>query len=213
MVAPYVDNGNIVGGSAAASAALLAELVRELETIGFVCRDRVEPTQDYEMLGLILDGRRRVLRPKPCRTWRLWYALSTLVRRGRATGFQMRIVAGHLVHHLSLCRPALSVMRDIYPFILDHGPREAPFSSALLNELRVIRGLIPIIEGDLGRNSCLTAFCSDSSTHGYALHETRCQVSEMLSVTVWRERWRFVIDHPAQERRVASAGVSPTSRT
>ena len=95
VVAPYVDNGNIVGGSATASAALLAELVRELETIGFVCRDRVEPTQDvYEMLGLILDRRRRVLRPKPSRTWRLWYALSTLVRRGRATGFQMRIVAG-----------------------------------------------------------------------------------------------------------------------
>ena len=114
----------------------------------------------------------------------------------------MCIVAGHLVHHLSLCRPAPSLLRDIYPFILDHGPREAPFSSALPNELRVIRGLIPIIGGDLGRNSCLTAFCSDSSTHGYALHETCCQVSEMLNVTAWRERWRFFVDHPALTRRV-----------
>ena len=94
------------------------------------------------------------------------------------------------------------MLRDIYPLILDHGPREAPVFSALLNELRVIRGFIPIIEGDLGRNSCVTAFCSDSSTHGYALHETPCQVSEMLDVTVWRERWRFVIDHPALTRRV-----------
>ena len=83
VVAPYVDNGNIVGGSAAASAAFLVELARELESIGFVCRDRVEPTQDYEMLGLMLDGRRRVLRPKPSRMWRLWYSLTTLLRHGR----------------------------------------------------------------------------------------------------------------------------------
>ena len=41
--------------------------------------------------------------------------------------------------------------------------------------------------------------------HGYALHETRCDASEMLDVTVWRERWRFVIDHPAIDCRVADA--------
>ena len=118
----------------------------------------------------------------------------------------MRAVAGHLVHHLSrlsLCRPALAALRDTYPFTLEHGPREAPFSAVLMNELRVIRGLVPIIEGDLGRDSCMVAFCSDSSTHGYPLHETRCHASEMLDITVWRERWRFVIDHPAIDCWVA----------
>ena len=72
ILAPHVDNGNIIGISRESVAATLAALTEELEGVGFVVHEKVAPTRDLELVGLCLDGRRRWLRPKPSRFWRLW---------------------------------------------------------------------------------------------------------------------------------------------
>ena len=75
VVAPYVDNGNVIAVSPEVAQTVLEALIKELEDLGFVCHERTDPTPEFEMVGRCLDGARRCLRPKASRMWRLWYSI------------------------------------------------------------------------------------------------------------------------------------------
>ena len=68
--APYVDNGNIIAGSATVAATLLAAVQSEMATLGFVFHEVVEPTTKLDLLGRTLDLEMRTLRPTRRRMWR-----------------------------------------------------------------------------------------------------------------------------------------------
>ena len=76
--APYVDNGNVVAGSASAAQSILDAVKRELSSVGFVYHEEVEPTRTMELLGRTLALEAITLRPSRRRLWRLWHALDAL---------------------------------------------------------------------------------------------------------------------------------------
>eukprot|EP00974_Lingulodinium_polyedra_P033939 3263192-Lingulodinium_polyedra.AAC.1 len=60
--------------------------------------DVVEPTQEFEGIGLNVDGRAAVIANRVSRTWELYLAVRELVRRGRGSGWGLRRVAGRLAN-------------------------------------------------------------------------------------------------------------------
>ena len=146
------------------------------------------------MVGCVLHGDCRVLAHRTKRCWRLYYTLCELLRRRRGSGRQLRVVAGHLVHHLSLQRPLLSVLCHIYDFVGKATDEIRPLPPELIGELKTCQGLCFVCESDLSNRHLNFAFCSDE---GYALLETSAARGELLRCTEWKERWRFVPVHVA----------------
>jgi hypothetical protein len=86
VLAPYVDNVNLIAVGRQHGDALYEAVVSELRSRGLVLRDFVQGETVFDFLGLTLDGPRRVLRHSDKRLWRLWSALGFLLQSGHTTG-------------------------------------------------------------------------------------------------------------------------------
>ncbi|CAK0850565.1 unnamed protein product, partial [Prorocentrum cordatum] len=191
IVAPYVDNGNIIGGSPEAALRLFHALREELTSIGFLIHEEAEPASDYELVGRQIRGRRRCLIPRPRRMWRLRLALDEVRQVRHISPAQLSRIIGHLVDHFSARRELLSCLRSVYQFVGDGlGPPRALDNAAAV-ELRVAQGLLALAVSELGRGIVTVAHCSDSSTRGFALHITDTDPREAWAAAQYHERWRF----------------------
>lgn len=209
--APYVDNANIIAVTEESGRLLYDGMLAELERIGFVLRDLTPPCSDFEFLGMVFDGERRTIRHSNKRCWRLKWALDDLLRRGGSTGECLRVLCGHLVHHFSLFPPALSILSRIFSFVQCNLLTWGYFDVELRKELIAARGMVFMCGQFLGRGVHTTAFCSDASMLGYALHESVASPAEVLSAAAWKERWRFVEYRPPVDHRPHGVPSEATS--
>ena len=126
---------------------------------GFVFRDEIVASQKFEFLGMVLDGTPGRLRHTARRCWRQWYALAKVWQRRRATGDALRVLGRHLCHHFGLFPPALSVLEEIFSWLLQHLGRMAPLTHSFRFELPVARALLFVMGSnfwrDLGENRIL----------------------------------------------------------
>eukprot|EP00972_Heterocapsa_arctica_P013766 2030722-Heterocapsa_arctica.AAC.1 len=60
-----------------------------------------------------------------------------------------------------------------------------------VDELKVARGLLFLLEANLDAEACPVAYVSDASMQGYALLETDVTGQEVFELTAHRERNRF----------------------
>ena len=191
--APYVDNANIIAVTEESGRLLYDGMLAELGRIGFVLRDLTPPCSDFDFLGIVFDGERRTIRHSNKRCWRLKWALDDLLRRGGSTGECLCCaLCGHLVHHISLFPPALSLLSRIFSFVQSNLMTWGRFDVELGKELIAARGMVFMCGRFLGRGVHTTAFCSDASMLGYVLHESVASPAEVLPAAAWKERWRFV---------------------
>ena len=191
VVAPYVDNANVVAGSKSVATKVLDAVKLELELLGLAVHDEMVPTQDMEMVGRRFDGKRRMLLPRWRRMWRLWFALSEVLRLRVLAPSQMRRLIGHLVDHFAARRETLCVLNAAYRFVGDGEGPVRPLDQEVLAELRVARGVLPLCGLRLDRPICPRVYCSDASDKGYALHVTTASPEEAWEAARFRERWRF----------------------
>jgi hypothetical protein len=108
----------------------------------------------------------------------------------------MRQLLGHLVDHLQIRREFLSVFLATYRFVGDGTGLRRRHPRPVRTELQVARGLVLLAYSDLGRPVVPRILCSDSSTGGFALHETDSTAAEILPLVRRRERWRFIDEPP-----------------
>ena len=101
--------------------------------------------QVFEFVGQSRIGSGCRLRHRQRRTWRLRLVLQCLLRRGGAAPAQVRVVLEHFVNHLLLCRPALSILDDLYR-LSGESLEYAKFSLAVLAELKVASVLVLLCE-------------------------------------------------------------------
>ena len=76
ILAPYVDNGNLICRGRVQAVTSLRSLMQVLDEEGMVYRDVVEAQPVLESIGLVLHGPEREVRNKPPRVWRLYFAAS-----------------------------------------------------------------------------------------------------------------------------------------
>lgn len=194
ITAPYVDNANVLGPTIEATQVAVDAIKERLGKFSLKVHKEEAPSERHVMVGLVLTGT-GVLHHLPRRMWRLYFAISELLRRGGSSPKQLQLVVGHIVHALSLSRLGLSVLRDVYDITTladrDGGQIWRSFPRAVLAELRVVRGLLFIGEVDLRLRPSSMVLCSDASGDGYAVHQRTLDDGEVLELARWRERWRF----------------------
>lgn len=84
-VSSYVDNGNIIASSAELAATALRGLLDELSRRHLEFHEVQEPTDCFEAGGVTFDLRQGLARPRPARMWRLYGAMTSVLRRGGFT--------------------------------------------------------------------------------------------------------------------------------
>lgn len=83
--APYVDNANFVSTGEGLVQNRLDCMTAVLDELGLVWHEKVDACDEVEILGVVVDGRRGLIRAKPARVWRLWCGVGALLRRRRAS--------------------------------------------------------------------------------------------------------------------------------
>ncbi|CAK0895889.1 unnamed protein product [Prorocentrum cordatum] len=114
LAAVHVDNFTGVGGSAADAELGARAFEERAAEAGLALRAADVAVEELESLGLVLCGADRRVRQKPKRVWRFYFATKALLRRGRATGAEPRVWAGHAVALLGLQPCLLSILQDVH---------------------------------------------------------------------------------------------------
>ena len=139
--------------------------------------------------------------PKWKRFWRLWYALESLISSQKGSTGHMQKLCGHLVNHMGIARCSLAVLDKVYVFMDFNDDKIRRFPKALVDELKIIQGLLVMCFHDAGLPAHSRAYCGDASEEGYALHWTWCSAAELLDASQWRERGRFQVARPRRNMR------------
>ena len=191
LIAPYVDNANLIAWDWADAAGSFDALLVYLEAKGFVTRDHVRAAQSMIAIGLVFLGPERLLCNKSERVWRAHFAIRQLLRIGKASGRTLQVVVGHLVSLFLLKRCLLSCLAEVWSFIEEFLEVEAPLTAGVAAELRVASYLVFMAFHQAGKSVSPHAFMTDSSTRGYAMIEGKFDVENVLACVQWKERWRF----------------------
>ena len=191
VLAPYVDNANLLCFGRRQGKEALFFLKQVLDENGLKYREEYESVETLESVGLVLDGKTREIRNKPKRVWRLYHAVKSLLKRKRCSGNVLRVVAGHFCHAFLLRRCCLAALDVIWRYAEAWKSDVHPLPDDLRRELGVCCGLLLVAQHEASLRPCEHAYLTDSSSKGYALLETFGQSGEFAEVSCYRERWRF----------------------
>ncbi|CAK0809347.1 unnamed protein product, partial [Prorocentrum cordatum] len=192
LAAVYVDNFTGVGGSAVDAEHGVRAFEERAAEAGLALHAADVAVEELESLGLVLCGTDRRVRQKPKRVWRFYFATKALLKRGHATGAELRVWAGHAVALLGLQPCLLSILQGVYHFIGDGSRRRAAFPAAVRGEPRMAAIACFLTEVDLSAPLADEVHVSDSSSSGFCLMYGQKPLRAVWDAYRWRERWRFV---------------------
>ena len=201
--AVYVDNYACFALSQKEATANRDKVLRVAEGMGFICHEFFEGS-DFEFLGHCFRGEGQVIQLTNRRFWKLTMCLDGVLRRGRCTGDQLRIILGHLTWAFLLRRPMLSVFAAVYKFQqLEGAHRLWP---TVIRELTHARNLLPLCHCSLTRQTHQRVYVSDACMSGYAVASTMYSLAQISVLASCDESWRFKqIDAPgARSHALAS---------
>ncbi|CAK0843092.1 unnamed protein product [Prorocentrum cordatum] len=188
---PYVDNANVIGLEREVAQARIDRVTKALDLLGLKWHEKQGAGVEVEIPGVIVDGVQGLVRPKPKRLWRLCSGMTFLLKWGKAAGWQVRAVLGHLVSFFQLLRPGLSVFRVLYDFVQEDLGEVRELPTAALQELRIAQSILFMAAGRWGLPACPVAFVTDASMKSYALLETDISADEVHDLSRFRGRARF----------------------
>ena len=132
----------VLGGNEQDAKSTMGKIADRFEALNIpfeVDQQQREPL--VEVLGLEFDmGDRVLVTNKRGRVWRVWMAISAVLRRKRVHGKFIQILLGHINHIFQLCRPGLSVLSACYRFAADHSHHRYPLWPSVRRELDTVRG-------------------------------------------------------------------------
>ena len=194
VVGVYVDNVNVIARDEHTAAGTMESIVDRFESLGipFEVTD-VAGERVIESLGLEFRFEETViLRNTSKRTWRLWRATRALLGRHRVSGEVLRVWLGHVNFFFQLARSGLSALSACYRFVACSLGRRRALWPNVRKELRIVLGLLPLVEHDLGTARSEVVHLGDSSTYGFAIMDTIATREEVNRELRVRERWRFL---------------------
>ncbi|CAK0874268.1 unnamed protein product [Prorocentrum cordatum] len=192
LAAVCVGNFTGVGGSAADAREGVEAFHGQAAEAGLGLHAAEVAVEELESLGLVLFSADRRVRQKPRRVWRFYFATKALLRRGRASGAELRTWAGRAVSLLGLQPCLLSILQEVYHFIGDGSRRRMAFPKLVRGELRMAAIAVFLTEVGLGAPLSDEVRVSDSSTGGFCLMYGKKPLRAVWGACRWRERWRFV---------------------
>ena len=145
----YVDNISIIGSSRAEVQQAAARVAEHFKAADIPLTWTTEsPCSIFETVGLVLDFERGVIRNKPKRLWKAFFAGRELLRRRRVSGKLIEIWLGHMTSIFMLYPCALSTFFHIYRFVQNHRHHRAVLWKSVREEMKLAIGLMWINHGD-----------------------------------------------------------------
>ena len=206
IVGVYVDNISIVASNK-------SEVTRKAKAVGdFFSAAGVpltwssqEPLAEFTTVGIVLDFKTGVIRNKPKRIWKVFFAGRALLRRKKVTVNIIEKWLGHCTSLFMLAPHGLSTFFHIYRFVAKHRGSRAPLWSSVRREIRIALGLIWLAETNIVFRPICQVDAGDSSGTAYALLTTWAKPTEIKHTIKWREGWRYV-PVPEVLKRAVSTG-------
>ena len=196
ILVPCADSCNFIVWDSA-DAVHFGKCLEEVLTLwGVPYRVEAVDVVEWDIVGIHVNMGTRLLTNKPDRMWRLRFAVCELLGQGHCAGSLLRIVLGHVIHAFLIQRCALSVLQHSFAFVHAHLDVDTKFSEEVRGELEVVVGLLPFITHFAGAEDYTTAYCSDASLKGYALHYGTFSQAAISRATETFERWRFKAGDP-----------------
>lgn len=185
----YVDNVGLTEARGAES--VFGAVVESFNKKGIQVHEVMEGLVEWPHLGALFDGKRKVLKHKPERVWRVYLAGKATMRKKRLSGTLLRVWVGHAVHLFTLARPALTSLVVCYKFVTAADGTRLEVWPSLRREIRAVCGLLFLTQVQLGMPVAPIAYCSDSSDFGYCLSVSQVETFKAAAEMRHRERWRF----------------------
>ncbi|CAK0856586.1 unnamed protein product, partial [Prorocentrum cordatum] len=146
-------------------------------------------------VGVEIDLKGGRLRNKASRVWRFDLATRALLARRRMRGEHMEVWLGHAVSVLMLARPGYAALSATYRFAETARGVRTALPREVMQEMRIVVGLVWLTEVDLAAPYVPRVYASDSADHGRGLMRMRAYDSELRSAYRWKEKWSLIRRH------------------
>ncbi|CAK0863277.1 unnamed protein product, partial [Prorocentrum cordatum] len=183
----YVDNFVALGTDGEEGRRMATEVGEALKADGLGVHP-VTCSRGGDALGWHFDEWRPAVGVAPRTAWRLILGLRELLRRGRASGAQLRSIVGHITFRVLLRRPILSVLHTVYAFIDRHPVRVAPLWDTVKQELEWISRLVPLASRELNMEWSPKVTVFDASEWGYGVMGRRCELGAIKYAGQYSDR-------------------------
>ena len=122
------------------------------------------------------------------------------------TGADLEVVVGHLGSLMLVSRWPLSLLQNVYRFIIVSRFQRQPLWKSVRAELQVIRGILPLLRASIVDTISPHCFAFDACLTGYAVEKNT--ESDPAASLRFHERWRFRSESTSRvsARAVALAG-------
>ncbi len=137
-----------------------------------------------EVLGGELDLAKRAIFPKAASLREVILATRYIVKRGRASPFQIEVLLGKWQWFFLLRRPFFSVFQNVYSFVADHrryghSDRTVELPGTVRGELALVLDLLPFLRADLDWPWHTEVAMVDSGPEGFGLVVARPPLAEV----------------------------------
>ncbi|CAK0837444.1 unnamed protein product, partial [Prorocentrum cordatum] len=202
----YVGNFGVFGCDKAEVEAARRQALEGIRQAGFHVHEIEQVSASLDIVGVHLDGDKKVVRLSSARAWRLYAGLHALVRRGRCTGREMRAVLGHLCFAFLLRRPCLSCIAASFAFAEAAGGEPKNLWPSVKRELLIAAAILPLVYADLGAGWLDQVVATDACDTGLGVCAAEWDSQDIRITGSYDERWRFKKDPLRKHREVALAG-------
>ncbi|CAK0796309.1 unnamed protein product, partial [Prorocentrum cordatum] len=200
----HVDNFVALGADGEEGRRMATEVGEALTADGLGVHP-VTCSRGGDTLGWHFDEWRPAVGVAPRTARRLILGLRELLRRGRASGAQLRSIVGHIMCRVLLRRPILSVLHTVYAFIDRHPVRVAPLWDTVKQELEWTSRLVPLASRELNMEWSPKVTVFDASEWGHGVMERRCELGAIKYAGQYSDRpWNVSGDHVILEARAGA---------
>ncbi|CAK0801976.1 unnamed protein product, partial [Prorocentrum cordatum] len=202
----YVGNFGAFGCDKAEVEATHRQALEGIRQAGFHVHEIEQVSTSLDIVGVHLDGDKKVVRLSSARARRLHAGLHALVRRGRCTGREMRAMLGHLCFAFLLRRPCLSCVAASFAFAEAAGGGPKNLWPSAKRELLIAAAILPLVYADLGAGWLDQVVATDACDTGLGVCAAEWGSQDIRITGSYDERWRFKKDPLRKHREVALAG-------
>ena len=136
----------------------------EFVKLGLETHEQSEASQSSDVIGLHFEN--GVISVKRKRLWRIKLAIECLLKRGRCNGHMLESVVCHCAWAMLLRREWLSTLDKCYVFMRQHYTHCARIPQQVIDELRHIRALLPMLRARIKRPWSTLIHMSAASSFG-----------------------------------------------
>eukprot|EP00435_Cladocopium_sp_Y103_P021954 s1233_g5.t1 len=193
MISTYVDNVAIFGAKKEDVQSRMQQIDRAFARFDIpVTWTYSEPVEVVETVGVIVDFRRKVVRNKPSRLWKVFMAGREICRRSKVRSEIVEVWLGHATSVMRLCPCLLSVFTFIYRFVMVNRGKRVALWPSVRAEMMQATALIWFARAYLGGEFNNEVDMGDSSDFGYAMTCRSVPAPLVREAASVKERWRFI---------------------